>query len=83
LRQPWQPDPLERLLNIPTVSKLTGLNRRTLAYWCKQGRLKDAEQFGGPRGSWYIPLRTLVELGLVAQVAQVAEVSNQSPTLED
>ena len=67
------PDPLDRLLPLRAVARLTGLNERTLRAWCARGRLPGAWQPGGHTGSWYVPARTLVARGLLADDADDAE----------
>lgn len=75
-----KPDPH---LTLPRVAELTGLSERSLRRWCRDGMIPRAWQPAGRAGSWLIPVTSLLELGLVADVADEAveaDVSAESQT---
>ncbi len=78
-----KPRPLDRWLSLPRVAQITGLNERTLRAWCRAGRLANAWQPAGRAGSWYVPLRSLVERGVPIDLADVAEDAEDAETADD
>lgn len=77
---------MKRFLSIAEVEALTGLSGRTLRSWCARGRIAGAKQPGGYAGSWLMPTEALVDLGLLddhAETANLADLNERTDTREN
>lgn len=63
-------DPLElpssggEVVNTKTAAALLGFSQRTIARWCKQGKLEGAENYGRDT-MWVIPVASLKKYRLL------------------